>query len=48
MSDPSTTDESSRRDELEAELQRFGEELKNELATRIDQKLDELGARIGD
>lgn len=50
MSDTAGTqpsDDSSKRDEIRQQLQTWGEELKQEIAQRLDQKLDELGARIG-
>lgn len=34
-------------DDVKAQLKEWGERLKTELADRIDQALDELGARIG-
>ena len=42
-----TTDDPSGRDNVRAQLQTWGETLKAELADRVDQALDELGAKIG-
>jgi hypothetical protein len=45
MSD--TTTDTSKGDDFKAKLHAAGEELKAELGVIIDQKLDELGAKIG-
>ena len=45
MTTPTT--ESSTGDDFKAQLKAAGEELKTELGRVIDQKLDELGAKIG-
>lgn len=43
---PTTTDDASRREEAKAKISEAVEGLKAELATRLDQFLDELGALI--
>jgi len=42
-----TTEDPSKGDEFKARLAAAAEELKAELGVIIDQKLDELGAKIG-
>lgn len=38
--------ETSKVEEVKAELKAFAEELKAEVSDRLDQKLDELGAKL--
>lgn len=44
--DPNAADDTSRREEAKAKVQQAVESLKAELATRLDQFLDEVGALI--
>jgi len=44
---PDESDEPTRREDARAELQAFAATLKEEFGIRLDQKLDELGARLG-
>lgn len=44
---PDPNADATKREEARATLQTWGEEVKQEIATKLDQKLDELGARIG-
>jgi hypothetical protein len=43
---PTTTDDSSRREEARAKIEQAIQNIKAELSTRLDQLLDELGAMI--
>ena len=45
--EPVSPDEANLREQARAELQDFAEQLKVEMAARLDQKLDEWGAKIG-
>jgi len=38
--------EESKREQAKAELQEFAEQLKAEVSERLDQKLDEIGAKL--
>jgi len=44
--EPTAADDPARRDQIKAQVQTAMENLKAELATRLDQFLDELGALI--
>jgi hypothetical protein len=46
MTEPTPTEDPSRRDEAKAKITEAAEALKAELATRLDQFLDEVGALI--